>query len=281
LLVASGGPPGPVWLAGDATVAERPGPQVFGKGRHRAGGRSPPPPRDTAYRWGHQGGVVSGLVTCPWATRPWALPGLVAGYRDPAGEQAQGTHHHPPAPLARRLVARVLRWFPARQCRVVGDTGDGPSETARCCRRYGRQRTWGSKVDGDAALTAPRPPSPLGRPRVQGPQRASPHPVVAHTAERPRLTVAWSGGRTRASEGVTGTGHGDRLGEALLAVRWRDVQDGPGTPREAEGVPTAVPLKPPPMGACDTPRWSMEPTFQECRAYVTRESTTGDRQQPV
>jgi hypothetical protein len=33
-------PPGPVRLAGDDTVAERPGPQVFGKGRPRAGVRS-------------------------------------------------------------------------------------------------------------------------------------------------------------------------------------------------------------------------------------------------
>ena len=30
-------PSGPVLLAGDDTVAERPGPHVFGKGRHRAG----------------------------------------------------------------------------------------------------------------------------------------------------------------------------------------------------------------------------------------------------
>jgi hypothetical protein len=33
-------PTGPVWLAGDETVAERPGPDVFGTGRHRDGVRS-------------------------------------------------------------------------------------------------------------------------------------------------------------------------------------------------------------------------------------------------
>jgi hypothetical protein len=33
-------PTGPVWLAGDDTVAERPGPHVFGKARHRDGVRS-------------------------------------------------------------------------------------------------------------------------------------------------------------------------------------------------------------------------------------------------
>jgi DDE superfamily endonuclease len=33
-------PPGPILLAGDDTVTERPGPHVFGKGRHRDGVRS-------------------------------------------------------------------------------------------------------------------------------------------------------------------------------------------------------------------------------------------------
>ena len=33
-------PPGPVLLAGEDTVTEHPGPKVFGKGRHRDGGRS-------------------------------------------------------------------------------------------------------------------------------------------------------------------------------------------------------------------------------------------------
>src|SRR5262245_27675566 len=45
-------PKGPVFLAGDDTVAERPGPKVFGKGRHRDGVRSTH--SYTAYRWGHK-----------------------------------------------------------------------------------------------------------------------------------------------------------------------------------------------------------------------------------
>jgi hypothetical protein len=59
-------PPGPVLLAGDDTVTEHPGPHVFSNGRHRAGVRSTH--SYTAYRWGHK----------PVATRPWALPVLVA-----------------------------------------------------------------------------------------------------------------------------------------------------------------------------------------------------------
>jgi hypothetical protein len=60
--------PGPVVLAGDATVAERPGPHVFGQGRHRDGVHSPR--RSPAYRWGHQWVVLSVLVEFPFALRP-------------------------------------------------------------------------------------------------------------------------------------------------------------------------------------------------------------------
>jgi hypothetical protein len=69
-------PRGPVVVAGDATVAERPGPHVFGKGRHRDGVRSTH--SYTAYRWGHKWVVLSGLVKFPLAIRSWALPVLVA-----------------------------------------------------------------------------------------------------------------------------------------------------------------------------------------------------------
>jgi hypothetical protein len=65
-------PPGPVRLAGDDTVTAHPGPHVFGKGRHRDGGRSTH--GYTAYRWGHKWVVISVLVKLPVATRPWALP---------------------------------------------------------------------------------------------------------------------------------------------------------------------------------------------------------------
>jgi DDE superfamily endonuclease len=69
-------PTGPVVLAGDETVAERPGPHVVGKARHREGVRSTH--SYTAYRWGQQWVVWSGLVKVPFAVRPWALPVVVA-----------------------------------------------------------------------------------------------------------------------------------------------------------------------------------------------------------
>ena len=93
-------PPGPVRLAGDGTVTEHPGPKVFGKGRHRDGVRSSH--SSTACRWGPNWGVVAGLVKRPCATRPWALPVLVAlvpppGVGPGAWHAAQDASAHGPA----------------------------------------------------------------------------------------------------------------------------------------------------------------------------------------
>jgi DDE superfamily endonuclease len=122
-------PPGPVRLAGDETVTDHPGRTVFGKGRHRDGVRSTY--SDIAYRWGHQWVVMAMLRKLPFATRPWALPVLVALDRPPAWERVHGTRHRTPAHLARRLLARLIRWFPHRHVIVAGDPGYGTSETAR------------------------------------------------------------------------------------------------------------------------------------------------------
>jgi DDE superfamily endonuclease len=136
-------PTGPVLLVGDDTVAERLGPHIFSKGRHRDGMRSTP--SSMAYRWGHKWVVVSMLVKFQLAIKLWALPVLVALYRDLEWDQAHGTRHKTPVHLARLLLARMVRWFPERQCIVVGDTGYGTSETARVCSRYGRHLTLVSK----------------------------------------------------------------------------------------------------------------------------------------
>jgi hypothetical protein len=275
-------PPGPVLLAGDDTVTEHPGPQVFGKGRHRDGVRSTH--SYTAYRWGHKWVVVSILVKLPFATRPWALPILVALYRPPEWDRVHGRRHKTPAHMARLLLARLMRWFPKRHFIFVGDSGYGTSETARFCRQHRRHLTLVSKFYGDAALYEPPPPRTrrtMGRPRVKGQKLASPQEVVAKTAKRTSLLVAWYGGTTRDIEVVTGTGHWYRIGEALVEVRWVYVHDCTGTHRDEYFFTTDMTMKPQQIVECYTHRWSIETTFQECREYLKLESPKGYGQQTV
>src|SRR5262245_59140424 len=210
-------PPGPVLLAGDDKVTEHPGPQVFGKGRHRDGVRSSH--SYTAYRWGYKWVVVSILVKFPFTTRPWTLPVLVALYRPPEWNRLHGMRQKTPAHMARLLLARLMRWFPDRHFIFVGDSGYGTSETARFCRQHRRHLTLVSTCYGDAALygpPAPRMRTPMGRPRLKGQKLASPQAVVANTAKRTGLVVAWSGGSPRDIALVTGTGPWYRIGEALV-----------------------------------------------------------------
>jgi hypothetical protein len=255
---------------------------VCGKGRHRDGMRSTH--SYTAYRWGHKWVVVSVLVKLPFATRPWALPVLVALYRSPEWDRLHGRHHKTPAHLARLLLARLVRWFPERHFIFVGDSGYGTSETARFCSTHRRHLTLVSKFYGAAALYAPPPPRTrrtMGRPRVKGQKLASPQEIVANTATRASLIVTWYGGTVRDIEVVTGTGHWYRIGEALVEVRWVYVHDCTGTHRDEYFLTTDMSMKPQQIVACYTHRWSIETTFQECREYLKLESPKGYGQQTV
>jgi hypothetical protein len=275
-------PPGPVLLAGDDTVTEHPGPNVFGKGRHRDGVRSTH--GYTAYRWGHKWVVIAVLVKLPLTTRAWALPVLAALYRPPEWDRVHGTRHKTPAHMARLLLARLMRWFPDRHFIFVGDTGYGTSATARFCQQHRQHLTVVSKFYGDAALYEPPPPRTrraIGRPRVKGQKLPSPQEEVAHSPRRTRLAVAWYGGTSRDIEVVTGTGHWYRIGEDLVAVRWVYVHDCTGTHRDEYLFTTDLSMCPKQLVECYTQRWSIETTFQECREHLKLESTKGYSQQTV
>jgi len=84
-------PQGTVRLVGDDTVCEHPGRKVYGKARHRDPVRSSH--TYTAWRWGHKWVVLAVLVRFPFATRPWALPVLVALYRSPKDNAAHSRPH--------------------------------------------------------------------------------------------------------------------------------------------------------------------------------------------
>ena len=115
--------------------------------------------------------VVSVLVKLPFATRPWALPVLAALYRLPEWDRVHGTRHKTPAHITRLLLARLIHWFPNRRFIFVGDTGYGPSATARFCHQHRRHLTLVSKSYADAALYEPPPlrmRGTMGRPRVKG-----------------------------------------------------------------------------------------------------------------
>jgi hypothetical protein len=302
---------GPVFLAGDDTVAEHRGAKVHGKSCHRDPVRSTH--AYTAFRWGHKWVVLAILVPFPFATRPWALPVLVALYRgaDKAPTPTRGKklkdktkakakqrarrkaqartptatrRHKTPAELMRQLLAVLIHWFPDRQFVVAGDGGYGTHALARFAHRHQRHLSLVSLFYPNANLYDP-PPAVVGkrngRPRQKGAKRPAPREVVATTAEPTVGTVSWYGGGRREVEVVSGTGQWYKGGEGLVPVLWVFVRDRTGTHRDTYLFSTDVARSATRVIEIYTGRWSIETTFQELRAFLGLETTRGWKERTV
>jgi hypothetical protein len=263
----------PVPGAGDDTVDEHRGDTVYGKGRPRDPVRSTR--SSTAWRWGHKGVVLAVLVKFPCATRPWALPVLVARDRTPQWNREPSRRHKTPARLLRQLVAVLVRWSVGRRFVWAGDGGFGSPEMAAVAHRHRRRLTLISRFSPDADRDEPPPPSSRkGRPRVRGAQLPAPEETVAATSP-PERDVAWYGGGRRDVAVVSGTGQGSKSGEGLVPLRWVFVHDLTGTHREDSFFSTDAEMRPRAVIAGFTGRWSIATTFQEMRADVGLETTRG------
>lgn len=268
-------PDGLISLVGDDSVDEHRGKKVYGKGCHRDAVRSTH--SYTAFRWGHKWVVLCILVNFPFARRPWALPVLVALYRSKKWNEEHGRRHKTPPEIMRQLLAVMIRWFPDRQCVFAGDGNFNTHELARFARRHRKQLTLVSRFFVDANLYATAPPprkGKRGRPRIKGHALPSPGEVV-EDAKRTRLTVRWYGGGTRRIETVTRMAHWYKAGQGLVPVRWVFVHDLTGTHRDEYFFSTDVKMTPKEIVETYTGRWNIETTFQEVRAHLGLETTSG------
>src|SRR5262245_37556340 len=261
-------PAGPIFLAGDDTVEEHRGKNVYGKGRHRDPVRSTH--TYTAFRWGHKWVVLAVLVRFPFARRLWALPVLVALYRSEEENGRRRRRHKTPPELLRQLLRVLLRWFPGRQFVCAADGNYATHDLARLAARRPARLTFLSHFYADANLYEPAPPvvgkKPSGRPRTKGAKLPSPAQVVKQASYRQRLDVAWYGGGRRAVEVITGTGHWYEAGTPLVAVFWVWVHDCTGTQRDAYLFTTDVGWSEAQVIETFTGRWDVETTFRGRRS---------------
>jgi hypothetical protein len=263
----------PVVLVGDDTVDGHKGKRVYGKARHRDPVRSTR--SYTAWRYGHKWVVLAVLVRLPFARRQWALPVLADLYRSEDDDRRRHRPHRTPAQLLCRLVAVLLRWFPARRFVLVGDAGYGTHDVARFCLARRDRLTLVSKLHPKANLYEPPPPyTGKGRPRVKG--RALPKPgEAAARARRRRAVVRWYGGGTRLVSVASGTGHWYKSGQGLVPLRWVFVRDASGTHRDEFFYSTDPSFSPEAVIGHYCWRWNVETTFQEARAHLGLETTRG------
>jgi hypothetical protein len=253
-------PAGPVCLAGDDTVEEHRGKNVYGKGRHRDPVRSTH--TYTAFRWGHKWVVLAVLVRFPFARRLWALPVLVALYRSAEDNRRRGRRQKTPPELLRQLLRVLLRWFPDRPFVCAADGNYATHDLARLAARHPTRLTFLSHFYADANLYEPPPAvvgkKPSGRPRKKGAKRPSPAQVVEQAPPRQRLDVAWYGGSRRAVDVITGTGHWYEAGTPLVAVLWVWVHDCTGTHRDEYFFTTDLRWSAAQVIETYTGRWNVE-----------------------
>jgi len=274
LLVALLPDDAPILLAGDDTVVAHPGPHVFGKARHRDPVRSSH--AYTAWRYGHKWVVLSVLIRFPFATRPWALPVLVALYQSEDDDRSQRRRHRTPAQHLIRLLAIMLRWFPDRKFVFVGDSAYGTHEVARFVDRHCKRLCLVSKLHPEANLFAAPPPyKGKGRPAVKGKRLPKPREVVSATKRFRRHTVGWYGGGTRRVATRTRTGHWFKSGKGLVSIRWVFVRDREGTHRDEYFYTTDPSLSIEQIIGYYTGRWNIETTFEEVRSCLHLETTRG------
>tara|TARA_R110002167_G_C12620606_1_gene646734 strand:- start:38 stop:1390 length:1353 start_codon:yes stop_codon:yes gene_type:complete len=275
-------PEGIVKVVGDETVDGHRGKKVYGKARHRDAVRSSH--SHTVYRYGHKWVVLAVLVDLPYTSRPFALPVLVALYRDRKTNTVEGRAHKTPAELMCGLLAMLMHWFPERKFVFAGDNAYGSHAMARFAYCHRSRLTLVSKIVPDANLFEPPPKRrgpAVGRPPVKGKSLPAPCEVVAAKKRGKKLRVRWYGGGWRNVEVITGIGHWFKSGKGLVPIRWVYVRDLDGTHRDEYFFTTDTSMSAEEVIEMYGGRWNIETTFQELRAHLGLETTRGWHRQTV
>lgn len=275
-------PDGVVMLCGDETVDGHRGKRVYGKGRHRDAVRSSQ--SHTVYRYGHKWIVLSVLIDLPYTGRPFALPILIALYRDKKTDAAEGRPHKTPGELMCGLMAMLMHWFPERRFHFSADGSYGTHAMARFANRHQSRMALVSKFVPDANLFDPPPrrsSGKIGRPAVKGKSLPKPCEVVASRKRKKKLRVRWYGGGWRNVEVITGTGCWYKSGKGIVPVLWVYVKDLDGTHRDEYFFTTAVSMSATEVIEMYGGRWNIETTFQEMREHLGLETTRGWSKQTV
>jgi len=268
ILTAFVGPDAPLLLVIDDTLERRYGRRVAYKARYHD------PVRSASGHVVTTSGVrwlcICALVRVPWSRRPWALPFLTVPCPTPAVSARLGKRHRTVPARAATLIRLIRRWQPARPLVLTGDSGYGVVALARTCREHGV--TLVARLRLEAALYAPVPPQPAGKPGVKpkkGPRLPTPGAELAAPATRwVRQEVRWYAGEVRAFDLTSGLALWHRDGEPPVPIRWVLLRDPAGKLRPTALFCTDQELAPVQIVARYVGRWNIEVTFEEARRHL-------------
>jgi len=268
ILIAFVGADAPLLLVIDDTLERRYGRRVAYKARYHD------PVRSSSGHVATTSGVrwlyICALVRVPWSSRPWALPFLTVPCPTPTVSAQLGKRHRTVPARAALLVRLIRRWQPDRPLVLTGDSGYGVVALARTCRA--QDVTLVARLRLEAALYAPVPPQPTGKPGVK-PKKGPRLPTPGAQLEDPatpwmRQEVRWYAGAVRAFDVTSGLALWHRDGESPVPIRWVLLRDPVGKLRPTALFCTDQAATPAQIIARYVGRWNIEVTFEEARRHL-------------
>jgi len=261
-------PDGPIVIGVDDTIERRWGHKIAARGIYRDPVRSSHGHfvKTSGLRWL----AVMAMVPVPWTRRRWALPFLTILAPSERYAAAHRRRHKKLTDWARQAILQVRRWAPKRSIVVVADSSFSALDLIAAVRRHVCLVT---RLRLDANLFAPAPersPRQLGRP----PKKGRPLPKLSQALESKATRWAklsmpyWYGDQRCILEFTTGTAVWYHAGLPPAPIRWVLTRDPTGVRDPQAFLCTDTAATPFEILAWFVHRWSVETTFQECRAHL-------------
>jgi DDE superfamily endonuclease len=254
----------------DDTVERRSGRKITAKGCYRDAVRSSK--KHVIRCFGLKWVAMMLLVPVPWSRRVWALPFLTA-LCQPA-EQQDRRRHKTSVDWVRQMIKQIRRWLPGRRLVLVVDGGFAAVSLALACVKS--QVAMVSRLRWDAALYHPPGPQPQGK-RGPKPLKGKRQRSLQGWAERSdtpweTMAVDWYGGKRKTLWVFSRTAlwYTPRL--PPVAIRYVLVADPEGKLRMEAFFCTDLAASPAQILQWVVMRWSVEVTFEECRAHLGLET---------
>lgn len=268
-------PSWPLVIVVDETLERRNGRKIQTKGVFRDAVRSSR--RTVVYGAGLRWIAMMLVVPVPWSRRPWALPFLTVEAPSRKTHESIGRRHKTILDWTGQMIAQVRRWTPCERALVlVGDGTYAAVDLIRRCLRLAGRVVLVARFRWDAALYDPPPPPVPGK-RGPKPKKGKRQPSLKERAADP--SAAWQTFRVRWYEGVhkpvqilSGVSLWYKAGTPPVPIRWVIVRD---PNRRFEDTPilcTDLQVPEPHIVEWFVLRWSIEVTFQECRAHLGLET---------
>ena len=216
------------------------------------------------------------LARLSGANRVRALPLMTVLCPSERFYEPRGRRPHTVTERAWQMIRLVGRGLPNRVVVFAADRRDAALELLDQVQKWPRASLI-TRRRLDAALYAlspPREPGKIGRPRLQGDRRPTLEAVVAD-AETPwsQLTIEpWDGAGPREVKVATATAVWYHAGKPPVAIRWGLIRDPQEACKPQALRSTNLAHTPEPILTWFVRRWTMEVTCAEARAHLGMET---------